>query len=68
MIEFQELYKAFDEKPVLQGLSLKIRDAETVVIIGYSGTGKRRLSAERKRQQANPFLRHPQFCRESVEF
>ena len=40
MIEFQELVKAFDGKPVLQGLSLKIRDAETVVIIGYSGTGK----------------------------
>ena len=40
MIEFQDLHKAFDGKPVLQGLSLKIRDAETVVIIGYSGTGK----------------------------
>jgi phospholipid/cholesterol/gamma-HCH transport system ATP-binding protein len=40
MIEFQDLHKAFGGKPVLQGLSLKIRDAETVVIIGYSGTGK----------------------------
>ena len=40
MIEFQDLYKGFDGKAVLQGLSLKIRDAETVVIIGYSGTGK----------------------------
>ena len=40
MIEFQDLHKAFDGKQVLQGLSLKIRDAETVVIIGYSGTGK----------------------------
>lgn len=40
MIEFQDLYKAFGEKQVLQGLSLKIRDSETVVIIGYSGTGK----------------------------
>jgi phospholipid/cholesterol/gamma-HCH transport system ATP-binding protein len=40
VIEFQNLYKGFDGKPVLQGLSLKIRDAETVVIIGYSGTGK----------------------------
>ena len=40
MIEFQDLQKAFDGKPVLQGLSLKVRDAETVVIIGYSGTGK----------------------------
>ena len=40
MIEFQDLHKAFGEKQVLQGLSLKIRDSETVVIIGYSGTGK----------------------------
>ena len=40
MIEFQDVHKAFDGTPVLQGLSLKIRDAETVVIIGYSGTGK----------------------------
>jgi len=40
VIEFQDLHKAFDGKQVLQGLSLKIRDAETVVIIGYSGTGK----------------------------
>jgi len=40
VIEFQDLQKAFDGKPVLQGLSLTVRDAETVVIIGYSGTGK----------------------------
>lgn len=40
MIEFQDLQKGFGGKPVLQGLSLKVRDAETVVIIGYSGTGK----------------------------
>jgi phospholipid/cholesterol/gamma-HCH transport system ATP-binding protein len=40
MIEFQDLHKAFGEKQVLAGLSLRIRDGETVVIIGYSGTGK----------------------------
>ena len=40
MIEFQDLRKGFDGKPVLQGLSLLVRDGETVVIIGYSGTGK----------------------------
>ena len=40
MIEFQDVHKAFGAKQVLQGLTLKIRDAETVVIIGYSGTGK----------------------------
>jgi phospholipid/cholesterol/gamma-HCH transport system ATP-binding protein len=40
VIEFQDVHKAFGDTPVLQGLSLKIQDAETVVIIGYSGTGK----------------------------
>ena len=40
MIEFHDLHKGFDGKPVLRGLSLRIRDGETVVIIGYSGTGK----------------------------
>ena len=40
MIEFQDLYKAFGEKHVLQGLSLRVNDGETVVIIGGSGTGK----------------------------
>ena len=40
MIEFQDLYKAFDGKQVLRGFELKIRDAETVVIIGYSVSGK----------------------------
>lgn len=40
MIEFQDLHKAFGAKEVLRGLSLKIRDSETMVIIGYSGTGK----------------------------
>jgi phospholipid/cholesterol/gamma-HCH transport system ATP-binding protein len=40
VIEFQDLQKGFGEKQVLQGFSLKIRDAETVVIIGYSGSGK----------------------------
>src|SRR2546425_6918424 len=32
--------KAFDGKPVLAGFTLDVRDGETVVIIGYSGTGK----------------------------
>ena len=40
MIEFQDLYKGFDGTPVLQGVSLTVRDRETMVIIGYSGTGK----------------------------
>jgi phospholipid/cholesterol/gamma-HCH transport system ATP-binding protein len=40
VIEFQDVHKAFEDQPVLRGLSLEIRDAETVAIIGYSGTGK----------------------------
>ncbi|HKW40398.1 MAG TPA: ATP-binding cassette domain-containing protein [Gemmatimonadales bacterium] len=40
MIRFEDLYKSFGAKPVLAGLSLTVADRETVVIIGYSGTGK----------------------------
>ena len=40
MIEFQDLHKAFDAKRVLEGFSLQVRDGETMVIIGYSGSGK----------------------------
>ncbi len=40
MIQFQELHKAFGPKQVLTGFSLEVRDGETMVIIGYSGTGK----------------------------
>jgi phospholipid/cholesterol/gamma-HCH transport system ATP-binding protein len=40
MIQFRDLRKAFDGTPVLAGLTLDVRDGETMVIIGYSGTGK----------------------------
>ncbi|HYT04836.1 MAG TPA: ABC transporter ATP-binding protein [Gemmatimonadales bacterium] len=40
MIRFQDVYKAFEGKAVLAGLTLDVPDGETVVIIGYSGTGK----------------------------
>jgi phospholipid/cholesterol/gamma-HCH transport system ATP-binding protein len=40
VIEFHDLHKGFAGKKVLQGMSLDVRDGETVVIIGYSGTGK----------------------------
>ena len=40
MIEFQDLHKAFDGRPVLEGFTLRVQDGETTVIIGYSGTGK----------------------------
>jgi len=40
VIQFENLHKAFGGPPVLAGLTLEVRDGETMVIIGYSGTGK----------------------------
>jgi len=40
MIRFDDLHKSFGAKAVLAGLTLTVEDRETVVIIGYSGTGK----------------------------
>jgi phospholipid/cholesterol/gamma-HCH transport system ATP-binding protein len=40
MIEFADLHKAFGPKRVLEGFSLSVREGETMVVIGYSGTGK----------------------------
>ena len=40
MIEFTDVHKAFGPKHVLRGFTLTVNDGETMVIIGYSGTGK----------------------------
>lgn len=40
MIRFEDVHKAFGPKQVLGGFTLEIRDGETMVIIGYSGSGK----------------------------
>lgn len=40
MIEFRDVYKAFGDKEILRGFTLEIRDGETMVVMGYSGTGK----------------------------
>ena len=40
MIEFQNVYKSFDDKKVLRGLNLSIRRGETLVVLGRSGCGK----------------------------
>jgi phospholipid/cholesterol/gamma-HCH transport system ATP-binding protein len=40
MIIFRDLHKSFGSNSVLKGLSLEVRDGETMVIIGYSGSGK----------------------------
>ncbi len=40
MIAFQDLHKSFGAREVLRGFTLDVNDGETVVIIGFSGTGK----------------------------
>ncbi len=40
MIIFRDVSKSFGQNTVLQGFSLEVKDGETLVIIGYSGTGK----------------------------
>jgi phospholipid/cholesterol/gamma-HCH transport system ATP-binding protein len=40
MIRLVDVYKAFGEKEVLSGFTLDVIEGETMVIIGYSGTGK----------------------------
>jgi phospholipid/cholesterol/gamma-HCH transport system ATP-binding protein len=40
MIRLIDVYKSFGPKHVLQGFSLDVVEGETMVIIGYSGTGK----------------------------
>jgi len=40
MIRLIDVYKAFGSKRVLEGFSLDVAEGETMVIIGYSGTGK----------------------------
>jgi phospholipid/cholesterol/gamma-HCH transport system ATP-binding protein len=40
MIELTDVYKAFGPKRVLAGFSLTVNEGETMVIIGFSGTGK----------------------------
>src|SRR5215217_8871353 len=40
MIQLKNVHKAFGPKRVLDGFTLDVHDGETMVIIGYSGTGK----------------------------
>jgi phospholipid/cholesterol/gamma-HCH transport system ATP-binding protein len=40
VIRFDNVHKAFGENEVLRGFSLEVQEGETMVIIGYSGTGK----------------------------
>ena len=40
MIKLVDVHKAFGAKRVLEGFSLEVDEGETMVIVGYSGTGK----------------------------
>ena len=40
MIRLVDLHKSFGPKRVLEGFTLEVSEGETMVIIGYSGTGK----------------------------
>src|ERR1043165_1950977 len=40
MIKLVDVYKSFGSKEVLAGFSLEVLEGETMVIVGYSGTGK----------------------------
>ena len=40
MIRLVDVHKAFGPKRVLEGFTLEVMEGETMVIIGYSGTGK----------------------------
>jgi phospholipid/cholesterol/gamma-HCH transport system ATP-binding protein len=40
VIQFEDLRKGFDGQAVLQGFTLDVQDGETMVIIGFSGSGK----------------------------
>ena len=40
MIELVDVYKAFGTKQVLSGFTLEVHEGETMVILGYSGSGK----------------------------
>ena len=40
MIRLIDVHKAFGEQEVLKGFTLDVNEGETMVIIGYSGTGK----------------------------
>ena len=40
MIELKDVHKSFGAKRVLEGFSLVVPEGETMVIIGFSGTGK----------------------------
>ena len=46
MIQLKNVHKAFGPKRVLDGFTLDVPEGQTMVIIGYSGTGKSVLATD----------------------
>jgi len=40
MITIRDIRKSFDERPILRGVNIDVRDRETLVVLGRSGGGK----------------------------
>ena len=40
MIKLIDVHKAFGAKKVLEGFSLEVNEGETMILIGFSGSGK----------------------------
>jgi phospholipid/cholesterol/gamma-HCH transport system ATP-binding protein len=40
MIKIRDIRKSFDERPILRGVNIDVRDRETLVVLGRSGGGK----------------------------
>jgi phospholipid/cholesterol/gamma-HCH transport system ATP-binding protein len=40
MITLRDIWKSFDERPILRGVNIDVRDRETLVVLGRSGGGK----------------------------